>query len=263
MTRRMADSVTPANLPPGFDVYAGYDDGSYNNIAQIKAMYPDKPVLAFTVFATDLIGDYLDVETGDATADEAPGWVASMRAQGHPDPGVYCSLALWPAVQQAFVAQNVPEPPYIIAAYPGPGPVMIQGAIGHQWIDHGPYDESVVADYIPGVDPAPVPTIGEQMPVSPPIPFGGIQHVFQTSSDTLWWKRFINGTWVNKAITGPTEPVQSSVRLSIPDQWVFPVIIDTQLLVTVQDSTKGAVYFALDVANATSLTATWGVNELP
>ena len=167
--RRMADSVTPANLPQGFDVYAGYCDGLYNDVLQIKAMFPGKPVLAFTVFATDIIGDYLDVESGDATPAEAPAWIAKMRLAGHPDPGVYCSEALWTTVKGEFQTQGVIEPPYIIAAYPGPGPVMIPGAIGHQWIDHGPYDESVVADYIPGVDPFPIPTAqGDEMIASTP-----------------------------------------------------------------------------------------------
>ncbi len=31
--------------------------------------------------------------------------------------------------------------------------------VGHQWIDHGPYDESIVVDYLPGIDPNPSPTL--------------------------------------------------------------------------------------------------------
>jgi hypothetical protein len=32
--------------------------------------------------------------------------------------------------------------------------VLPPGTVGHQWIDHGPYDESVIVDYLPGIDPS-------------------------------------------------------------------------------------------------------------
>jgi hypothetical protein len=153
--RRCADSITPGNLPAGFDLYAGYDDGRYMNVAQIKAIYPTKLVLAITVFASDAEGDVLDVENGDATPQQAPVWVQRRRLQGHPNPGVYCSEALWSQVQQAFRDQKVPQPWYWVAAYPGPGPVLYPGSLAHQYQDVGPYDVSVFADYIPGIDPAP------------------------------------------------------------------------------------------------------------
>ena len=165
MTRRMADSVTVTNLPDGFDLYGGYTDGLYANMTALKARFPDKPLVGFTVFASDLYGDCLDVETGDASPTEAPGWIVSRRQQGHPGPLVYCSESIWPQVRAAFQTQNVPEPGYIIAGYPGsagPAGMYPPPAVGHQWIDRGPYDESVVVDYLPGIDPAPVPI--------PPIP---------------------------------------------------------------------------------------------
>ena len=263
MPRRMADSVTPSNLPPGFDVYGCYDDGSYNNQAEVQAMYPGKPLVVFTVFAQDLRGGFLDVESGDATPEEAPGWVASMRALGHPAPGVYCSEALWSTVINAFGNQGVaPLPPFIIAAYPGPGPVMIPGAIGHQWIDRGPYDESVVADYIPGVDPPPTPQ-GVEMPVSAPIEFKNIQHVFQTSFGVLWWKRFEGGKWVNEILCGPSGTTASTVNDVIPNQPINPVVLNGQLLVTVENSTTNVLYFALSAGQPTPTSWTWGVNLLP
>ena len=156
MTRRCADSVTPANLPPGFDLYGGYDDGNYNNVNAIKAMYPNKTVIHFTVFASDNFGDILDVENGDATPAQAPGWVKMRRAAGHGGPLVYCSEATWSQVRQAFQSAGVPEPGYWIAGYPGSvGHALYPGSIAHQWIDYGPYDESIVVDYLPGIDPVP------------------------------------------------------------------------------------------------------------
>lgn len=163
----MADSVTPSILPPGFDLYAGYENGLYANVSQIQAMYPNTPVIGISVFASKNVGLCLDVENWDATPQQAPPWVLMRRASGVSNPWVYCSQAVWAQVQQEFVSQNVSPPLWWIAAYPGPGPVLYPGSIAHQWIDRGPYDESVVADFIPGVDPVPTAT-GDEMIASTP-----------------------------------------------------------------------------------------------
>lgn len=169
--RRMADSVTPSNLPAGFDVYGGYDDGSYSNIAAIKALHPNKPVVCFTVFARDNFGDCLDVEAGDATPAQAPGWTYMRRVSGHPQPMNYCSEGVRDTLLGEYAKQHITVPPLIIAAYPGNGAVLQQPHdAGHQFIDHGPYDESVVIDFMPGVDITPPhpSTIGAEMIASTP-----------------------------------------------------------------------------------------------
>lgn len=158
--RRMADSTVVANLPDGFDLYGVYDDGNYNNIAAAEARFGIAKIVAITVFPWDHFGVVLDVEKGDATPEQAPGWVVARRDAGV-DPTVYCDLATWPAVRQAFASSFVAEPHYWIAAMPGNGQALYPGSIAHQWIDHGPYDESVVADYWPGVD---IPQSGEDVP---------------------------------------------------------------------------------------------------
>ena len=164
----MADSVNALSLPVGFDMYAGYVNGRYNNYAQVVQRFPNKPVIGISVSPTADIGTCLDVETGDATPAQAPNWVKMRRLAGA-TPWVYCSAAFWNEVEDEFTAQKVAPPLYWIAAYPGPGPALYPGSIAHQWIDHGPYDESVVADYIPGIDPAPSPVLkGDEMIASTP-----------------------------------------------------------------------------------------------
>ena len=168
VTRRMADSVNALSLPVGFDLYAGYVNGRYNNYAQIVQRFPNKPVIGISVSPTADIGTCLDVEQGDARPEQAPAWV-EMRRQAKVIPWVYCSEAIWSQCIAEFTTQKVPQPLWWIAAYPGAGAVLYPGSIAHQWIDHGPYDESVVADYIPGVDPQPVPVLkGEDMIASTP-----------------------------------------------------------------------------------------------
>lgn len=156
--RTMYDTIDVMSLPDGADLYAGYDDGAWPDADAIAAKFPGKPVVRITTNPADDFGDCLDVENGDASPTDAPAWVAKRRAAGA-DPSVYCSLDPWPTIRQAFAAANVPEPHYWVAAYPGPGPVLIPGAVAHQYASPstgspGNYDVSVVADYWPGVDPS-------------------------------------------------------------------------------------------------------------
>lgn len=186
----MADSTVVANLPVDMDLYGCYDDGSYNNVTACRLRFPTKPVLVFTVFAEDNFGDYLDVESGDSTPEKAPGWITRRRAAGHPGPGVYCSLDLQSAVIQQFQIQRVLQPNWIIADY-GTGPTWIPGTMGHQYEDYqNLYDLSVVADYIPGVDPPPVPPQGEDVTITSQID-GTQRHVWvvnPTGTVWHWWQ---------------------------------------------------------------------------
>lgn len=146
----MADSVNAADLPAGFDFYAGYVNGLYANMAQIEKRFPNSKVIGISVTVQNN-GTVLDVENGDATPSQAPAW-CQMRRNAGITPWVYCSESVWPLVEQAFTIQGIAPPLWWIAAYPGPGPVLFPGSIAHQWADQGLYDESVVADFIPGID---------------------------------------------------------------------------------------------------------------
>lgn len=167
--RIMQDSVSVSAFTDGADLYGVYDDGSYNNLAAARVRFPTKTLVAITVFARDDFGIVLDVENGDATAAQAPGWVTARRAAGV-DPTVYTSLGNWQAVRDAFVAAGVAEPHYWIAAYPGNGPNLYPGAVAHQYADTGPNGEnidlSVVADFWPGVDTAIPNPQGDDVPAS-------------------------------------------------------------------------------------------------
>lgn len=165
----MADVSNAANAPAGFDLYAGYVDGRYRTYAPLMVRYGAGRVLPIAVFSTTNAGIVGDCESGDMTPQTAVNWVVMRRLAGA-DPTIYCSLALWATVQAAFHAAGVPQPHWWIAAYPGNGQSLYAGAIAHQWIDRGPYDESVVADFWPGFDsgsgPVPVPPTP---PVPPPV----------------------------------------------------------------------------------------------
>lgn len=187
----MADSVTVADLPTGFDLYAGYEDGNYTNTAAIQVRFPGQTVVSITVNPSFDGGIVLDVENGDATPVQAPAWVLMRRKSGV-DPTVYCSEAMWPGVQQAFANAGVPAPHYWIAGYPGSvGEALYPGSVAHQWIDRGPYDESIVADYWPGVDPIPsTPPTKEENDTVFVLIIGPQTHVYAVVNGVVghWWQ---------------------------------------------------------------------------
>jgi len=154
MTRTMYDAVTVSRVPSTATMVAAYVDGHYANVAAMRDRFPNARLVTIAVFASTNAGTVLDVETGDATPTQAPGWVVKRRKAGV-DPTVYCSESLWPSVRQAFRSLNVPEPHYWIAHYDSV-PLIPEGAIAKQYKNTPGYDISVVADYWPGVDPRPV-----------------------------------------------------------------------------------------------------------
>jgi hypothetical protein len=180
VTRVLYDGITASNIPLDAQMVAGYDDGLYRWSAADWARFPNAVKIHIAVFASDNESTVLDVEPGDATPAQAPGWVNARRAGGV-DPTVYCSLSSWPVVRGNFQNQRVAEPHYWIAAYPGIGGALYAGSVAHQYADPGPYDLSVVADNWPGVDLTPIPiTIvvpaavterhGEEMLTPVPVP---------------------------------------------------------------------------------------------
>lgn len=153
MTRTMYDSINPSSIPVDAALVAGYVDGLYRNMDALAARFPNALRVPIAVFPSTDDGLVLDVETGDATPAQAPGWVQMRRAAGV-DPTVYCNTDTWPAVRAAFQAAGVSEPHYWIAQYDGVAAIPA-GAIAKQFESTDPWDLSVVADYWPGVDPAP------------------------------------------------------------------------------------------------------------
>lgn len=181
--RTMYDSVNPAAIPADAQLVAGYVDGRYVWTAEAWNRFPSAVQVTIAVFPDTNAGVVLDVERGNATPDQAPGWVMRRRAAGV-DPSVYCTLYAWPAVRQAFAAAGVPEPHYWIAHWDAVSDLP-DGAVAKQYAadlgDGWHYDTSAVADYWPGVDSAPVPTPPPAPAPPPPVP---APYVVQ-SGDTL------------------------------------------------------------------------------
>jgi len=167
MTRRCADSVTATDIPVNdpttgkpWALVLGYIDGRYAWSQADWNRFPASRHVRIAVFSTTNDGDAIDRELGDATAAQAVDWVLMRRRAGHPAPIVYCSYSDWGNCRNAFHSRGVPEPGWWIAGYPNPtdgngNPVIPPGAMAHQFTDTpgGHWDESLVADYVPGIDP--------------------------------------------------------------------------------------------------------------
>ena len=147
-------------IPADAQLVAGYIDSGgpqYPVMTDAEwALYPNAVHVRIATQAGTNDGHVLDVESGDATPEQAPGWVKMRRAAGA-DPSVYCSSSAWQTVRDQFAAQGIPEPHWWIASYSQPPDTTIPaGAVAHQWGGNmdGGYDVSSVADFWPGVDVA-------------------------------------------------------------------------------------------------------------
>jgi nucleoid-associated protein YgaU len=152
----MYDSVNVESIPPTATMVAGYVDGLYANTHLLRQRFPKATLVEIAVNSHSDSGHVLDVETGDATPTEAVSWVLTRRRAGA-DPSVYCNASEWPHVRAAFKHAAVTEPHYWIAKWDNVA-ALLPGTVAKQFKNTTHYDESVVADYWPGVDPKPKPT---------------------------------------------------------------------------------------------------------
>lgn len=127
----MYDSVTAADIPADAPAVAGYVNGAFRWTDSDWARFPHALKLRITI-SDGMEGDVLDVETGDATPDQAVNWVRQSRADGNPYPGVYCNSNLWPTVKATFGAHQVAQPWYWIADYDGLATIP-DGALAKQY----------------------------------------------------------------------------------------------------------------------------------
>ena len=142
----MYDSVDPFAIPATVEMVAGYCDGIYAWSAAGWARFIGTEQWRIAVSPLTNDGNVLDVETGDATPQQAPSWVTQRRKAGI-DPIVYVQQSRWGEVQGAFHQQEVTAPHYWIANYDG-DPAIPAGAIAKQYANApmagGHYDLSNV-----------------------------------------------------------------------------------------------------------------------
>ena len=94
VTLTMYDSTNVGTLPHGADAYAGYVQGLFPTFAALQRMFTASGthLLSIAVFASGN-ADCLDIESGDATNAQAPGWVKRQLARSAQRPCLYTSVS--------------------------------------------------------------------------------------------------------------------------------------------------------------------------
>lgn len=157
----MADSASTAGLNGvDTDAYGGYDNGKYVDIAPIEAAHPGRKYVDFSVFLANT-GMAGDDEAGDMTDAEMVSWLAERLAAKVWRPVGYKSISSMGSLVAAWTAAGHARSSYrLLSAHynwggqlPGLargqhicGPATCGGVQcdGTQWIDHGPWDESLL-----------------------------------------------------------------------------------------------------------------------
>lgn len=146
----MYDSTDPALIPTTAPVVAGYVDGDYAWSQQDWDRF-NCPKVRITINDGALTANVCDVEHGDLTPSLAATWcwhkihVLSQR------PTIYCSLSNVETCKAELTRMNIglTEVDFWIADYTGraatnPPSTLYPNSIGHQYIDTGTYDLSVI-----------------------------------------------------------------------------------------------------------------------
>jgi len=99
----MYDAIHVSALPGGADAYAGYVDGKWPTFAALKRRFQGSGahLLSIAVFASGN-ASCLDIEKGDATIAQAPGWVKRQLAGGARRPCLYTSAGNMDALVKAL-----------------------------------------------------------------------------------------------------------------------------------------------------------------
>lgn len=141
----MFDSIDVSQIPRDAAAAAGYTSGYWPTWNTIKAgPWPHKLSIAVTASHND--ARCLDVEPGDATPDQAPGWVKAAKARGVKEPVLYSSLSVMPQVIAACSRAGISRSEYKVwtAHYndkkhvctPACGYGLNTDADATQWTDH-------------------------------------------------------------------------------------------------------------------------------
>jgi hypothetical protein len=225
MPLTMRDSIYGNQIPNDTPVVAGYGDGRYiwspswQDGTNWFALFPNSVVLVIVVSAADS-GDILDVENGDATPAQVPGWCDAFNRPGRRAPTVYCNRSAWPGVIAAVGNRTVD---YWISTLDGT--MFIPGAVAVQYVDNGPYDSSVVWD--PGwaaLNPFPQPpspthrlySSGGSMIACLETPSGRTDIFVIGSDGALWWHV---GMGAPNAMTAPGVSCGGDVRAVSATYW--------------------------------------------
>lgn len=154
-----ADSVSPAGMQAGLDVYCYYAAGTFANGTAVKAHFPGKQYMGIVPRLGMGRASCLDVETGDASPSDARTFVAQWQPiAGETDkPVIYANLSTMFAVKAAL-ASFARSKYYLWVAHWTGVPAIPAGYDGVQYASNASEDKDTFMDYMFGpVTPPPPP----------------------------------------------------------------------------------------------------------
>jgi hypothetical protein len=144
----MFDSVTVSQIPKRAEAVAGYVGGHWPTFPELVKGWPHAHRLSIAVTAAEA-ADCLDVERGDASPPQAPGWLRS-KATSHatPKPVLYTSVSLADALIKTMAAAGHPRSSYLLwtAHYTGRPHLCGPECSTHGVSFHGHADATQYAD---------------------------------------------------------------------------------------------------------------------
>ena len=218
MTLTMADSITPSNLPGGYDSYLGYVDGAWPTAPVLRSRFPGARVVSLTVLGGDHIADGCDIENGDLSPQSGAAWIQRRLAAGQLRPVVYASVSIMATVLGELARLNVARASVrLLAAHYGAGAHICGPAScnliyrvmdGTQWTDSAfgaggaKIDASLLQNDFFGITPPAHPQEASvEISKAPPGDWTGpVVLVGKGADGNLWEAKWTGAAW--------TEPVK-------------------------------------------------------
>lgn len=171
-TMLMFDDVTVSLLPAGFDAYAAYVDGRFDNFSAVKAKFPNAKILSIDVLASNHSAECLDIEPGDASNASAVSWVKAKIAAKDKLIVLYTSASNVNALVATMEVAGIARDEYKLwSAHYGAGThicgpatcgLCLWACDGTQYTDtalgHSLDESQLLGDFFGAVAPAPAPT---------------------------------------------------------------------------------------------------------
>lgn len=104
----MYDSTEVSQIPSSPEAVAGYVGGKWPTYNELLKRFPLAHHLSIAVNSAQQ-AQCLDVEPGDASAEEVAGWVKRERARGIKRPVIYASLSTMPAILNVLGRNGIPR----------------------------------------------------------------------------------------------------------------------------------------------------------
>jgi hypothetical protein len=218
MTLAMADSITPGNLPGGYNAYLGYVDGDWPTAKALGARFPAARIVTLTVLGGNAVADGCDIENGDLSPESGAAYAARRLAAGQWRPVQYADVSNMNNVLAELAKLKIARASVrLLSAHYGAGehicgpstckdsqgrPLVSVPMDGTQWTDSAPgvggtaIDASLLLDDFFGTA-APAKETGMEITKTPPGDWEGTVIVTGKGTDgNLWQTKTTDGkTW--------------------------------------------------------------------